>query len=90
MNSVVARRALAVMLAAVVGAVLLPATAASAEEIRPIHFPVEGSVSYIDDFGAPRAGHPHQGNDLMATSCSASWRRTTARCRGCASRIPLW
>ena len=32
----------------------------------PIVFPVVGPVSYIDDFGDPRGGHPHEGNDLMA------------------------
>src|SRR5262249_26811785 len=31
-----------------------------------IIFPVVGPVSYIDDFGDPRSGHPHEGNDLMA------------------------
>src|SRR5262249_28653879 len=29
-------------------------------------FPVVGPVTYSDDFGAPRAGGPHQGNDIMA------------------------
>ena len=29
-------------------------------------FPVAGEVSYIDDFGQPRPGGPHQGNDLMS------------------------
>ncbi len=33
--------------------------------IRPITFPVIGSVTYWDDFGAPRVGHTHEGNDLM-------------------------
>ena len=32
---------------------------------REIHFPVEGAVSFSDDFGAPRVGHTHEGNDLM-------------------------
>lgn len=36
-----------------------------AAELRPITFPVIGAVSYYDDFGAPRAGHTHEGNDLM-------------------------
>jgi hypothetical protein len=31
-----------------------------------IIFPVVGEVKYIDDFGAPRPGGPHQGNDIMA------------------------
>src|SRR5256714_1889277 len=33
--------------------------------VRRITMPVQGSVSYRDDFGDPRAGHTHQGNDLM-------------------------
>ncbi len=32
---------------------------------RTITFPVIGNVSYYDDFGAPRVGHTHEGNDLM-------------------------
>lgn len=31
-----------------------------------IIFPVVGRVQYTDDFGAPRPGGPHQGNDLVA------------------------
>jgi hypothetical protein len=30
-------------------------------------FPVAGATTYIDDFGQPRAGGKHEGNDLMAT-----------------------
>jgi Peptidase family M23 len=30
-------------------------------------FPVAGATTYEDDFGQPRAGGPHQGNDLLAT-----------------------
>src|SRR2546423_12167819 len=33
---------------------------------RRITAPVQGSFTYRDDFGDPRAGHTHQGNDLMA------------------------
>lgn len=29
--------------------------------------PVVGAVAYSDDFGDPRTGHTHQGNDLFAT-----------------------
>ena len=29
-------------------------------------FPVVGNVHYIDDFGAPRAGGTHKGNDIMS------------------------
>jgi hypothetical protein len=35
-----------------------------------IIFPVVGKVQYTDDFGAPRSGGAHQGNDLMATKKS--------------------
>src|SRR5205085_8950138 len=31
-----------------------------------IVFPVVGPVKYFDDFGAPRPGGPHQGNDILA------------------------
>jgi hypothetical protein len=31
-----------------------------------IVFPVVGPAKYFDDFGAPRAGGPHQGNDIIA------------------------
>jgi hypothetical protein len=31
-----------------------------------IVFPVVGPVKYFNDFGAPRPGGPHQGNDIMA------------------------
>jgi hypothetical protein len=36
-------------------------------EVRPITFPVIGTVTYYDDFGAPRDGgaRTHEGNDLM-------------------------
>jgi hypothetical protein len=46
--------------------------AASATGKVPDHivFPVVGKVQYIDDFGAPRGGSPHQGNDLMAAKKS--------------------
>lgn len=38
-------------------------TAAVPERIL---FPVVGKASFTDDFGAPRSGHPHQGNDIVA------------------------
>jgi Peptidase family M23 len=45
---------------------------ASAEAKVPVHivFPVVRDVQYVDDFGAPRAGGPHQGNDLVAAKRS--------------------
>jgi hypothetical protein len=33
---------------------------------RAIVFPVVGPVRYYDDFGEPRGGGPHQGNDILA------------------------
>jgi hypothetical protein len=51
---------------------LAAGTAGAAAPKVPDHiiFPVVGSVQYVDDFGAPRAGGPHQGNDLMAAKKS--------------------
>src|SRR2546423_13957074 len=42
--------------------------AAGAAKKPPAHivFPVLGPVQYSDDFGAPRSGGPHQGNDILA------------------------
>ncbi len=45
------------------------APAATAKVPRLI-FPVIGSVTYTRDFGAPRAGGSHEGNDLMAAKKS--------------------
>ena len=68
-------------------------TAASASRKPPAHivFPVVGDAQYVDDFGAPRAGGPHQGNDLVAAKKSPAvaaeagkvkyW--TTSRSAGC-------
>lgn len=61
------RRAMLAPLLAVGGAlvVLGPVSPASAAVIKPIVFPVDGPVTYTSDFGAPRVGHTHEGNDLM-------------------------
>jgi hypothetical protein len=68
-------------------------TAGAAGPKVPDHiiFPVVGQVSYINDFGAPRPGGPHQGNDLMSAKRSPAvaaeagtvkyW--TTSRSAGC-------
>ena len=40
-------------------------TNAQLSTVRNIIFPVIGKVSYYDDFGAPRVGHTHEGNDLI-------------------------
>jgi hypothetical protein len=56
-----------------------------------IVFPVVGRAQYSDDFGAPRPGGPHQGNDIIAAKKSPAvaaeagkvkfW--TTSRSAGC-------
>ena len=58
---------------------------------KGIIFPVVGPVQYRDDFGEPRAGGPHQGNDIMAPKRALAvaaeagkvklW--TTSRAAGC-------
>jgi Peptidase family M23 len=50
---------------AAAGAVATSAFTAPTKVPRLV-FPVVGSVTYTDDFGAPRAGGPHQGNDILA------------------------
>jgi hypothetical protein len=54
-------------LAATIGLAVGSAVAFAANTV-PEHlvFPVIGKVQYTDDFGAPRGGGSHQGNDLMA------------------------
>ena len=42
------------------------AVAAPVKAAPRLIFPVVGGATYIDDFGSPRAGGVHQGNDLMA------------------------
>ena len=42
------------------------AAAAPGKRVPRLIFPVVGAVTYRDDFGEPRAGGPHQGNDLLA------------------------
>jgi len=49
------------MLALVAGA-----NASQAKSVPRLVFPVIGAVTYSDDFGAPRAGGAHQGNDILA------------------------
>lgn len=44
-----------------------PQESASPKSKAPrLIFPVVGPVQFTDDFGAPRTGHAHQGNDIMA------------------------
>jgi peptidase M23-like protein len=54
------------LFAIAVAAAILVGTAGAAVPAHII-FPVVAQVSYNDDFGAPRAGGPHQGIDIMAT-----------------------
>jgi hypothetical protein len=80
-----------VLLAATLGLVVGTAAAAPTKVPEHIIFPVVGQVSYVDDFGAPRPGGRHQGNDLMAAKRSPAvaaeagkvkyW--TTSRAAGC-------
>ena len=58
-------------LAATIGLAVGSAVAFAANTVpEHIIFPVVGKVQYIDDFGAPRAGGLHQGNDLMSVKKS--------------------
>jgi hypothetical protein len=58
-------------LAATIGLAVGSAVALAANKVpEHIIFPVVGKVQYIDDFGAPRPGGAHQGNDLMAVKKS--------------------
>ena len=50
----------------VCGALVLAAPAVSAPKVPPLLFPVAGATTYEDDFGQPRAGGVHEGNDLLA------------------------
>ncbi len=54
-------------LAATIGVTVGSAVAFAATTVpEHIIFPVVGKAAYIDDFGAPRPGGAHQGNDIMA------------------------
>ena len=78
-------------LAAILGLAVGTAGAAAPKVPDHIVFPLVGPVSYINDFGAPRGGGVHQGNDLMAAKRSPAvaaeagtvkyW--TTSRAAGC-------
>jgi hypothetical protein len=58
-------------LAATIGIAVGSAVAFAANTVpEHIIFPVVGKVQYIDDFGAPRPGGPHQGNDIIAAKKS--------------------
>src|SRR4051794_12441931 len=58
-----ARGLLVLLLLALVGVGIAHA---DSRGVPRIMFPVVGPVQYSDDFGAPRAGGPHQGIDILA------------------------
>jgi hypothetical protein len=58
-------RARCYLAAALVGLACV-GTAAAGTAVPHLLFPVVGAVTYTNDFGEPRAGGPHQGNDLVA------------------------
>ncbi len=54
-------------LSVLVTALTCVGTSAAKSAVPPLLFPVVGSVTYTNDFGQPRGGGPHQGNDLLGT-----------------------
>ncbi len=72
-----ARRAL--FLAATIGLAVGSAVAFAATVPEHIIFPVVGKVAYIDDFGTPRPGGPHQGNDIIAEKKSPAVAAETGK-----------
>jgi hypothetical protein len=58
---------LAALVGLAAGSAVAPAATA---KVPRLIFPVVGQATYTDDFGAPRAGGRHQGNDLMAAKKS--------------------
>src|SRR5688572_25091652 len=60
-----ARLAFAITAALVAAFFAFPASAQT--QVRNIAFPVEGPVTYKDDFSSARYKHLHEGNDLMGT-----------------------
>ena len=67
----------------VAAAVGILAGTAGAAGVPRIIFPVVGQVQYSDDFGAPRAGGPHQGIDILAP-------RKAPAVAAEAGRVKLW
>ena len=60
----------ALFLFLVAGLLAGTAAARSGDATKPIVFPVLGAAHYVDDFGAPRPGGPHQGIDIIAAKKS--------------------
>jgi hypothetical protein len=70
-------------LAATIGLVVGSAVAFAATVPEHIIFPVVGKVAYIDDFGQPRPGGPHLGNDIIAEK---KWPAVAAE----AGKVKYW
>ena len=60
----------ALFLSLVAGLLAGTAAARSGDTTKPIVFPILGAAHYVDDFGAPRPGGPHQGIDILAAKKS--------------------
>jgi hypothetical protein len=81
-----------ILVLAAIGIAVSAAVALAANKVpEHIVFPVVGRAQYSDDFGAPRPGGAHQGNDIVAVKKSPAvaaepgkvkyW--TTSRSAGC-------
>jgi Peptidase family M23 len=66
-------------LAATIGLAVGSGVAFAATVPEHIIFPVVGKVAYIDDFGTPRPGGPHQGNDIIAEKKSPAVAAETGK-----------
>jgi hypothetical protein len=63
---------------------------AATGKVPQLIFPIIGKATYYDDFGAPRAQGPHQGNDILSTKRAVAvaveagrvkfWGHTSAGC----------
>jgi hypothetical protein len=60
------RRALPMIAVAVLASAFAVSARAAKGGVPPLVFPVVGTVDYHDDFGEPRGGLKHQGNDILA------------------------
>lgn len=59
------RRSIFIGLAVLILGILFDYPRTASAETRKIIFPVIGSTRYSNDFGAPRVGHSHEGNDIF-------------------------
>jgi murein DD-endopeptidase MepM/ murein hydrolase activator NlpD len=78
------RRALVLTLTAIAALAVAAAPASAAPTPPRITFPVEGTVTFVDSFGAPRSGgRTHAGQDIMAPKM----RRALAAADGVVSAL---